>query len=615
MLTSRMIAMACWLTLVCGSVSSLNASDVTDKEGVKPVPVNAGAKAAEANLPDSEQRLADQYRELERVLMVMRDLTRQSDPNRAALIEKALKESGDRQVDGDLIKIVEMLKGDKLSTAMERQTKVDSDLQAILELLQSASASKSNKKEAERYKEYLNRVNQILREQKEQLARNVAGGDMKALSGDQGALAQKVGKLSGEIRKNEEKLADAAKSADKKPQADKKPDADKKPEGDKKPGESPDKNSGDKNTGDKGDGQGKSGDKAKPGDSDKGKGKDSNKKPDDKKPDGKSEKNEKNGDSKNGGKPSEGQPSQGQPAQGQPSQGQPSQGQPGEGQPQDQQQASQDENPARQRLDAAQQHMKDAEKNLEKAKREGSLEDQKKAIVELEKAKADLEEILRQMREEEMKRLLAMLEARFVKILQMQRDVNDNTLRLDKVAVAERSHGFDIEAGKLSAKETDILVEVDSALRLLHEEGSAVATPAAVEQIRTDMEHVMQRLARSKTDVFTQDTEKEIIIGLENVIDALKKAQKDLKDKKPPPGPSPNGQPQDPPLIEMLSELKMIRFMQERINGRTERYSKMLPQQTEQAEKDDLIEALQQLGEQQEQLYRVTRDLELGKNQ
>ena len=232
-----------------------------------------------------------------------------------------------------------------------------------------------------------------------------------------------------------------------------------------------------------------------------------------------------------------------------------------------QQQANQDENPARQRLDAAQQHMKDAEKNLEKAKREGSEKDQKEAIAELEKAKAELEEILRQMREEEMKRLLAMLEARFVKILQMQREVNDNTVRLDAVAVAERSHGFDIEAGKLSAKETDILVEVDSALRLLREEGSAVATPAAVEQIRTDMEQVMQRLARSKTDAFTQDTEKEIIAGLEHVIDALKKAQKDLKDKKPPPGPSQNGQPQDPPLIEMLSELKMIRFMQERING------------------------------------------------
>ena len=101
----------------------------------------------------------------------------------------------------------------------------------------------------------------------------------------------------------------------------------------------------------------------------------------------------------------------------------------------------------------------------------------------------------------------------------------------------------------------------------------------------------MQRLARSKTDAFTQDTEKEIIIGLENVIEALKKAQKDAKDKKPPPGPSQTGQPQDPPLIEMLSELKMIRFMQERINGRTDRYSKMLPQQHEQAEKDDLVEA------------------------
>ena len=42
----------------------------------------------------------------------------------------------------------------------------------------------------------------------------------------------------------------------------------------------------------------------------------------------------------------------------------------------------------------------------------------------------ELEEILRQMREEEMKRLLAMLEARFLKILQMQREVNDKTVHI-----------------------------------------------------------------------------------------------------------------------------------------------------------------------------------------
>ena len=77
-----------------------------------------------------------------------------------------------------------------------------------------------------------------------------------------------------------------------------------------------------------------------------------------------------------------------------------------------------------------------------------------------------------------------------------------------------------------------------------------------------------------------------MIKALEEIVDALKKAQKDADSKKKPPGPSPNGQPQDPPLIEQLAELKMIRALQMRVNRRTERYSKLVD--GEQANKDDV---------------------------
>jgi hypothetical protein len=616
-------------------------------------PSGAASAQSSVSLPDAQQRLAEQYRELERVLMVMRDLTRQNDPNRAALIEKALKESGDRQVDDELVKIVAALKTDKLATAMEHQGKVDGDLQAVLELLLTEAHPKSADP-AKRYKEYLKTINELLIKQKELLNANSTGGDMKMLSAEQGALADKTGKLSGDIRKNEEKPSDGTKPSDnKKGDVDKKGDPGKKSgdkgsadqtqpgDGDKKgdDGKNADKSPGKK--GYKGDSNAKKPDAGKPGDGKPSDGKPSDgKSSDGKSSDGKSS----DGKSSDGkpsdgkpsdgkpvdGKPSEGKPSDGQqsqgkpsPGQGQPSQGQPSEGQPSDNPPQDQpQQAQQDENPARKRLDAAQQHMKDAQSNLEKAKRDGSMDDQKKAIDQLNIAKAELEEILRQLREEEMKRLLAQLEARFLKILAMQREVYDNTIRLAKVDAQERSHGFDIECGKQSSKETDIIVQTNGALSLLREEGSSVAFPEAVEQVREDMEQVMQRLARGKVGVWpsgpkspnvTIETEESIIKDLEKIVDALKKAQKDQKNKKQPPGPSQNGQPQDPPLIEMLSELKMIRAMQERINDRTNRYS--LSIDGEQAEKEDMLDALQRLGVQQERVYRVTRDLELGKNQ
>jgi hypothetical protein len=196
-------------------------------------------------------------------------------------------------------------------------------------------------------------------------------------------------------------------------------------------------------------------------------------------------------------------------------------------------------------------------------------------------------------------------------MLQMQREVYEGTVRLDKVSAADRTHNHGIEAGRLSGKETDIVVEVDKAMLLLRQEGSAVALPEAVQQMREDMQQVSRRLAQDKVEKITQTIEQEIIAALEEVLDALKKAQKDKDDKKK--SQSSSSSQQDPPLIELLAELKMIRALQMRVNRRTQRYSKLI--EGEQADKEDLIEALQNLAVQQKRIHRVTRDLELGKNQ
>ncbi len=206
-----------------------------------------------------------------------------------------------------------------------------------------------------------------------------------------------------------------------------------------------------------------------------------------------------------------------------------------------------------------------------------------------------------------------MLEARFLKVLQIQREIYTGTVRLDKIPVIERSHSYEIDTGHLSNREAEIVMEVDKALSLLREEGSSVAMPEAVQQVHDDMEQLVHRLAEGKTEVLTQAIETDVIKALEEIVDAFKKAQKDAENKKKPPGPSPNGQPQDPPLIEQLAELKMIRALQMRVNRRTERYSKLID--GEQANKEDVQDALRRLSEQEARVHKVTRDLELGKNE
>ena len=256
--------------------------------------------------------------------------------------------------------------------------------------------------------------------------------------------------------------------------------------------------------------------------------------------------------------------------------------------------------------------MKEAEKKLEEAQREGAAEKQEEALRELEKAKAELEEILRQLREEQIARLLAMLEARFRKMLQMQQEVYVGTLRLDSVPAAQRTHNHEIESSRLSGKESQIVVEVDKALLLLREDGTAVAFPEAIEQMRDDMRQVVHRLSRADVGKITQGIEEDIIEALKDMVEALKKAQKDLEDKKQQGRPQ-AGQGQDPPLVDLLAEIRMIRALQMRVNKRTDRYSKMI--EGEQADDPELVEALQRLAEREERIYRVTRDLGLGKNQ
>ena len=275
--------------------------------------------------------------------------------------------------------------------------------------------------------------------------------------------------------------------------------------------------------------------------------------------------------------------------------------------------SSQQENPARKRLDAARQRMKEAQEKLDKAEREGAVEQQEEALRELEQARADLEEILRQLREEEIERTLVMLEARFRKMLEMQRTVYTGTQRLNKVPPKRRTHDHEIEAGRLSNSESLIVLEADKALALLRDDASAVAFPEAVHQLRADMQQVVVRLAQAKVGPITQAIEEDVIAALEEMIEALQKAIEEAEQKKQQPPPSQQGRPQDPPLVDALAELKMIRALQIRVNRRTTRYAKLLD--GPQAEETELLEALRRLAERESRIHRITRDLQMGKNQ
>ena len=174
--------------------------------------------------------------------------------------------------------------------------------------------------------------------------------------------------------------------------------------------------------------------------------------------------------------------------------------------------------------------MREAQKKLAEAQRHDAVEKQEEAKRELELAKAELEAILRQLREEEVGRTLAMLEARFRKMLELQNQVNDGTKRLDQVPrdrarPRRRNRGRPAEpqGGRQSwprpTRRWPCCTKKDRP-SLFPKRSATCATTWSKSSCGWP---------RPRSDEITQGIEEDIIVALEEMIAALQKAQKDLR--------------------------------------------------------------------------------------
>jgi hypothetical protein len=259
---------------------------------------------------------------------------------------------------------------------------------------------------------------------------------------------------------------------------------------------------------------------------------------------------------------------------------------------------------------------------IRKKKYEEASEKEGDAIKELESAKKKIEELLKQLREEELERLLAQLQARCEKMLAMQIRVYNETKRIFEVVdgrPGKKSESEDQRASLAqSREEAEIVKEASKAIELLEAEGSAVAFPEVFQQVREDMRIVQRRLEITDVGVVTQGIESDIIDTLREMVDALKKAREENKDKKKKDdksGKSKDGGPQDQKLLDQIAELKMIRSMQLRINARTTTYGRLYVEKDgEQARDPHIRGELRGLSQRQVRLTEVTSRIAKGDN-
>ena len=520
--------------------------------------------------------VADSYARFKTELLKMAERTRASDPSKAELLERAVQQMSSSGTDDQLRSILKLLDSElvrDVDQAIGKQDKVQSELTALLTLFLSQNRDHRNASEKQKIRDRIKQIDQAIRIERGIQGQSERSGELPELSKRQGQLADRTQGIANGIKADE----DAQKAEEKAHEAEE--EGSEKKDSDKKSGDEKDS---DKKTPGDGDKSGKSGDENKPG--------------------------------SDGKKPAEGKPGEapGKPSEAKPGMGDApfNEGQPGDGQPSDSQPQQEQPN-GRKQLEKAVEKMRQAQQRLDDAKRNDAVQQQEEAIAALEQARAELEEILRQLREEEIEKTLARLEARFRVMLKMQQAVKDGTVLLDRKPAAQRDRADEIEAGRLARREQLIIAELDKAALLLREDGSAVAFPEAVVQLREDMEHVAERLGQAKISLPTQQMEQGVIDDLQEMISALEKAQKDLKQKQQ--GISRPGEPADPPLVDSISELKMIRALQVRVNRRTAQCDELVRSGETPAE--EMLPKLQKLAEHQQKIHRIARDLHLGKNE
>jgi hypothetical protein len=299
-----------------------------------------------------------------------------------------------------------------------------------------------------------------------------------------------------------------------------------------------------------------------------------------------------------------------------------------------QQKPSQPQDPGRKKIqdqvEQAIKKMEEAQEKIRNQNNEGASEEQQKAMEDLEKAKQKLEELLRQMRLEEIERMLTNLISRCQKMLEMQTAVLNGTK-----ATQEEQQKAEEDAAKrlveqhssaLSGDENKIVQEANGAIQILEAEGSAVAFPEVFKQVRKDMINIEARLKTTEVGVITQGIEQDVVDALQDMIAALKKAKQETQQKKNNGQPPPPGDPkQNQKLIDDLAELKMIRGLQIRVNNRTEMYHKEYPNdeqvkpevakdQKERAKLEQIQKEVQGLGDAQAKIEKITKDIATGKN-
>lgn len=261
--------------------------------------------------------------------------------------------------------------------------------------------------------------------------------------------------------------------------------------------------------------------------------------------------------------------------------------------------------PGQQEVENAVPLQREAAEDLKKEKPKDAAEKQAEALKKLKTARELLDDTLEQLRKEQQETLLAALETRFAAMLAKQLECMKATIALHELGRANWKRTDQLALAELAGGQQWISQEADQALTILKEEGTTVAFPQIVTQIRDDSRVAGDQLAGADVSELTQGLQKGIEEALRELLEAVKKKQEELQSA---PDESEGGQSQDqnPPLLPGSAELKLLRSCQMRINSAT---SRLDAQRSGENAGPSLTAELKRLAERQKQVSDMAKQM------
>ncbi len=258
--------------------------------------------------------------------------------------------------------------------------------------------------------------------------------------------------------------------------------------------------------------------------------------------------------------------------------------------------------PGQQDIEGAVPLQEDAADELDRQDADDAAKKQEEALQKLKQAQDELEDVLEQLRREQQEELLAALEARFRAMLAQQLECNNTTVRLADVGKDRWKRSDQLQLADLSQKQRWVGSEADKALAVLVEDGTTVVFPQILEQIRDDVFIVADRLAAADVGTHVRGRQVDIADTIRQLLDAVKRMQEENES-----GGGSGGGGGNSPLLPGSAELKLLRACQHRVNNATEGLDadRLRPTVT----LEELAQRLEELQRRQEYVAGMAKDM------